>query len=292
MQANDNHGNRQAWRLLETIISDKRCATTMESFMSRDRLYTTHELKNYSLSAVDGYLGNFEDMYIDVPAWQARYLLPVSAITSNDRRYLISSLAIGIIDHAVKRIYVELTQHQIEHSPAIRAQQPLSRQYEIEYYSYYGWPPYWEQNSACLSDDNEQHKTGSNERHGKVVKHPMYSSLHRADQLKGFLVVSRDGISGYVEDLILDARYWLIHYLQIKVHAGSRHKHILLEPGWIEQINLPGQTIHISLPSRAITRAPAFDPARAIDPEYETCLAKHYGTPQRELSKHINKTRK
>ena len=39
---------------------------------------------------------------------------------------------------------VKLTKKQIESSPALASHKPVSRQYEEEYYSYYGWPTYWD----------------------------------------------------------------------------------------------------------------------------------------------------
>jgi hypothetical protein len=38
---------------------------------------------------------------------------------------------------------VKLTKKQIESSPALASHKPVSRQYEEEYYRYYGWPTYW-----------------------------------------------------------------------------------------------------------------------------------------------------
>ena len=40
-------------------------------------------------------------------------------------------------------LLVNLTRKQIEESPSIDTHKPVSRQYEEEYYQYYGWPSYW-----------------------------------------------------------------------------------------------------------------------------------------------------
>ena len=39
---------------------------------------------------------------------------------------------------------MNLTRKQIEDSPSIESHKPVSRQYEEEYYRYYGWPYYWQ----------------------------------------------------------------------------------------------------------------------------------------------------
>ena len=43
-----------------------------------------------------------------------------------------------------KLLLVNLTRKQIEDSPPIESHKPVSRQYEEDYYRYYGWPYYWE----------------------------------------------------------------------------------------------------------------------------------------------------
>ena len=38
---------------------------------------------------------------------------------------------------------MKLSRARIENSPAIATHKPVSRQYEEEYYRYFGWPSYW-----------------------------------------------------------------------------------------------------------------------------------------------------
>ena len=56
---------------------------------------------------------------------------------------LLSPHAFGPLDRMGKNLAVNLTRSQIEKSPPIEAHKPVSRQYEIDYYQYYGWPAYW-----------------------------------------------------------------------------------------------------------------------------------------------------
>ena len=52
-------------------------------------------------------------------------------------------MALRDIDWGGKRIKAALTKAQVEKSPAIDTDRPVSRQHEIEYYGYYGYPYYW-----------------------------------------------------------------------------------------------------------------------------------------------------
>ena len=59
------------------------------------------------------------------------------------RLVLISPYAFGSFCSESDGLPVNLTQVQIANSPAIESHKPVSRQFEEEYYRYYGWPAYW-----------------------------------------------------------------------------------------------------------------------------------------------------
>jgi hypothetical protein len=42
-----------------------------------------------------------------------------------------------------QHIAINLTKKQIENSPSLNSDKPVSRQFEIDYNGYYGWPTYW-----------------------------------------------------------------------------------------------------------------------------------------------------
>ena len=56
---------------------------------------------------------------------------------------LISPYALVAVNKEEQHISVDLTKKQIEDSPALNSDKPVSRQFEEGYYGYYGLPPYW-----------------------------------------------------------------------------------------------------------------------------------------------------
>jgi hypothetical protein len=247
--------------------------------MKDNTLYTTRGLKFHTMYAVNGKIGNVKGFYFDEKKWKIRYLLSDAGDRPDRSNVLISTMAIGTIQPAEKSMYVELTLQQIENSPPIRKHQPISRQFEIEYYSYYGWPPYWEKNLLPVSQRNNKRDTNIKDQVDTVVMHPMFTHLHNTDELSGCVIAARDSVSGYLEDFILDTRYWKIHYLQVNTQHECRNKQVLISPGWIERLDLSTRTIHIDLPSHLVMRAPAFDSAQAITHKYEARLLRHFGNP-------------
>jgi hypothetical protein len=56
---------------------------------------------------------------------------------------LISPYALVAVGKEKQHILIDLTKKQIEDSPSLNSDKPVSRQFEDAYYGYYGWPNYW-----------------------------------------------------------------------------------------------------------------------------------------------------
>ncbi|MEP6673163.1 MAG: PRC-barrel domain-containing protein, partial [Chthoniobacter sp.] len=96
------------------------------------------------LGASDGEVGSVKDFYFDDQRWAVRYVVADTGSWLPGRLVLISPHAFGnFCQQGGDSLLVSLTRKQIEESPAIEAHKPVSRQYEEEYYRYYGWPTYW-----------------------------------------------------------------------------------------------------------------------------------------------------
>lgn len=102
------------------------------------------ELNGYKLGARDGEIGHARELYFEDVNWTVRYLVADTSNWLMGRRVLISPYALDPIREAEKIIPVELTKQQIETAPALETERPVSRQYELDYYSFYGWPAYWD----------------------------------------------------------------------------------------------------------------------------------------------------
>ena len=59
------------------------------------------------------------------------------------KKVLISPYAILKTDWNARHIDVALTKKQVENSPSIDTHLPVSRQHEVAYLGYYGYPYYW-----------------------------------------------------------------------------------------------------------------------------------------------------
>jgi hypothetical protein len=112
-------------------------------FNHKFMLRSIKQLYGDKLGASDGEIGHVKDFYFDDQNWAVRYLIADTGSWLPGRQVLISPHSLGHLDQAGKVLRVNLTRKQIEDSPSIESHKPVSRQYEEEYYRYYGWPYYW-----------------------------------------------------------------------------------------------------------------------------------------------------
>ena len=104
---------------------------------------TINRFYNETLHALDGEIGHVKDFYFDDQKWAIRYVVVDASSWISGRLVLLAPHAFGSLHPDGKVLLVNLTRQQIEKSPSIDTHKPVSRQYEEEYYQYYGWPTYW-----------------------------------------------------------------------------------------------------------------------------------------------------
>ena len=100
-------------------------------------------LKGYKLDSLDGEIGKVKEFYFDDRHWTIRYLVADTGNWLTGRQVLISPYALVAVIKEEQHIAVDLTKKQIEDSPSLNSDKPVSRQFEEAYYGYYGWPMYW-----------------------------------------------------------------------------------------------------------------------------------------------------
>jgi hypothetical protein len=75
--------------------------------------------------------------------WAVRYLVADTGNWLIGRQVLISPYALISINQEVETIGINLNKKQIKESPSLDNNKPVSKQFEMAYYGYYGWPVYY-----------------------------------------------------------------------------------------------------------------------------------------------------
>jgi hypothetical protein len=225
---------------------------------------STQELYGNKLAALDGDIGHVKDFYFDDEIWVIRYLVADTGSWLTGRLVLLSPHAFGRLDQDEKTLHVKLRKAQIQDSPSIESHKPVSRQYETEYYGYYGWPTYWEGDSmwglggypAALPPTKEEVEV-RRQYHHRDDKH-----LRSTQAVTGYKIEATDETIGHVTGFLVDDRSWEIRELVVEAghwYAGQR---ILISPSRVKRISYEESKVYVDLSKLDIQQTVENDHAR------------------------------
>lgn len=101
------------------------------------------EPEGYRLDAIDGEIGRCKDFLFDDQRWTLRYMVADTGGWLSGRQVLISPAQLDSPDWQLQRLPVKLTREQIEQSPPLETDAPVSRRYEQAYNRFHALPDYW-----------------------------------------------------------------------------------------------------------------------------------------------------
>lgn len=232
-------------------------------------------LSGYKLGAKDGEIGSVKEFYFDDQNWAVRYLVADTGDWLSGRQVLVSPYALNPVDTAGKIIPVDLTKKQIENSPSLDTDKPVSRQYENEYYPYFGYSAYWGGPflwGASGYPDRTQGWVESDESAGKFAD----AHLRSTHDVSGQTIQASDGEIGHVEDFVIDDQTWSIRYLIVATRNWLPGKKVLISSEWVERIDWEEGKVQINLTRDAVQHAPEFSAQALITRAYESSLHNHY----------------
>src|SRR5687767_7001962 len=97
-------------------------------------------MRSFTIHATDGDMGAVDECLFDDEQWTMRYLVVITGGWLTGRLVLVSPIAFRAVDWDRQTFDVALTRQQVEQSPSMVSDQPVSRQQEEEYSRYYGHP--------------------------------------------------------------------------------------------------------------------------------------------------------
>ncbi|WP_447969190.1 PRC-barrel domain-containing protein [Nitrospira sp. M1] len=249
-------------------------------------LRSLDRIRGYTIQARDGDIGQAKDSYFDDREWIIRYLVVDTAKWLPSRLVLISPTSVGQPDWKTERVPVNLTKDQIERSPGIEIDKPVSLQKESQLARYYRWPAYWggidplfpaplgggpipvpEETQAAI-DEWES-----------IAEEQANLHLRSAIEVTGYTIHATDGEIGYAMDLIADIDAWTIRYLVIDTHKWLPSKHVLIAPQWIKEVDWAENLMHVDLTQGQIKDSPEYDSSAPINREFELQMYDYYGRP-------------
>ncbi|MDB6024246.1 MAG: photosystem reaction center subunit [Verrucomicrobiales bacterium] len=220
-------------------------------------LRSVNHLRGFRLGALDGEIGHAREIYFDDHTWRVRYLVADVGHWLPGRKVLIPPHALGTIDEREKIFHVQLTMQQVEKSPPIDSDKPLSRQLEEEYLRYFGWPFYW------MDPIFWSVPTGG----GVGLFPPADSSsppkqtdqhLRSSREVKGYHLHARDGDIGHVDDFLVDDADWKIRDLIVGTRNWLPGKKVLIPTEWIQKVSWEESKVLVDVPRDLLRELPPY----------------------------------
>jgi hypothetical protein len=244
-------------------------------------LRSEKELRGYTIRAIDGGIGKVHELYFDDLAWIVRYLVVDTGNWLPGRKVLLWPGVLDQPDWETRTLPVKLSKEQVECSPGIGTDEPVSRQMETDLHTYYGWAPYWQrgvpgfglgsaaaaQMIARLAEEEEE----------ELESDP---HLRSSREVIGYRIRARDGEIGHVEDFIVDDEAWNVRYLVIDTRNWLPGRKVMLVPTWTEQVSWVERKVYVDLGRETVKNSPKFDPSVPVNREYEIRLYDYYGRPK------------
>jgi hypothetical protein len=244
-------------------------------------LRRARDIKGFRIRARDGEIGHVKEFYFDDESWTVRYLVAGTGTWLPGRKVLISPFAVRGFHVAKKELEVDLTRSQVEHSPPIAHDKPISRQFEEEYHRHYSFPFYWQGPEMWGPLPRPAFSYGQVTGPPQQTWPPAHQPsgdphLQSTRAVTGYHIEARDGEIGHVEDFVIEDEDWVIQYVVVDTRNWWPGKRVLVSPAWAGSVDWHLSTVRLNLERQAIQRAPEYDPTKPITREYETRLFNHY----------------
>lgn len=255
---------------------------------------------------LDGDVGKIKDVYFDDQSFNVRYLVVDTGTWLSSREVLLVPSYFQGTRFPSQVLQVSLTKKQVEDSPPVSSDMPLSRQVEERLHTYFGWEPYWDTPFYPLpgiySFPIGMGPTGlgsapspwspasaglNSEPIPDEAKTTQQRALDHADghlrsfsEVNGYQIGATDGSIGHVMDLLIDSDTWQISHLVVDTRNWLPGRHVVVATHLIKEISWDDQEVAVHLTREEIKHAPEYSPNMVIDTGYQERLAAYYGAYQ------------
>lgn len=238
-------------------------------------LISAKTMSGFRLDSLNGEIGEVQEFYFDDRHWTVRYLVADTGNWLLGRRVLISPYSLGAVSKADRCIAIDLTRKQIEQSPTLYTDKPVSRQFEEEYHGFFGWPAYWSGPEIWGSRpfiERDRRKWNESQENEKGWD----PHLRSTRDVSGHGIQATDGEIGHVEDFILDDQTWSIRYLVIATQNWLPGKKVLVSPRWIDRVSWSESKVFLHLSRESIKFSPEYTEDLLVTRDYEISLHHHH----------------
>jgi hypothetical protein len=245
-------------------------------------LRSLKDLERYTVEASDGPVGTVVNFLLDDEFWTVRYLVVDTGGFFDGRQVLISPISFLKAEWATSQFHLALTMDKVKDSPGVDADQPVSRQHELDFSNYYGYPSYWGASGVWeMSGNPALGLPGTEVEVPADVPDLSTNDVHlrSVHEVRDYHIQGSDGAIGHIHDFIVDDASWEVRYLVIDTSNWWMGRKVLISPLWASSVSWEERNVHIDMSRESIKESPEWDPAAPINREYESSLFDYYGRP-------------
>ena len=249
-------------------------------------LWDASAIKGYAIKASDGQLGVVSDFLFADDGWRIKWLVVDTGKWLPGRLVLVHPGALGQPDAARRQFPVALTKQQVEDSPSISTDQPVSRQMEARLYNHYGWDPAWGEthfqagaiSSRLVPPPYLAGASPHDVTHNEALSTPQGDPhLRSIAAVRGYVIHAKDGAIGLILDFLFDDTDWSLRYIKADTGTWWSGTQVLLAPAVVRSINSKENTMSVDLTRSQIQGSPKYDSSMTVDGAYENALISYYG---------------
>ena len=230
-------------------------------------------LNGSTIHAVDGEIGQVNDVYFDDRYWTIRFMvIDIQPWVPLSEKTLISPISLREYNVEEQQLNVSITKEKVKNSPQMGELDTVSREFEKTYFDYYAYGYYWLGagawgeyaypmalvNQATLAKDNaETDET-------KTTNH-----LRSTNEITHYGISALDGKKGYIKDFICDTYNWSLRYVVVDTRDWlPGGKKVLITPKQLAALNWEDKTVTCNLNLEQIKACPEYDEEKLNNAKY------------------------
>lgn len=249
-------------------------------------LRSLKDLIGYPIKATDGDIGKVKDFLFNDETKEVCYLVADTKGWLSTHKVLISPLQLTAPETGFygKHFPVSLTRKDVENSPLLRNDEPVSLQYEREFARFHNLRPRRPGSSALESlvppESPLPHAPEEVERHNRKLEAIENSHLRSVDEVIDYRIKSTDHHPvGHIEDLIIETESWTIRHFVVNLRNWLPSRSVLLDIDWLLDFRFGDSEAEVNLTRQQIKESPEFHPEQPVNRQYEKMLYDYYGRP-------------
>lgn len=196
-------------------------------------LQSLENIRNYKIHAKNGDIGRVEDFYFDDKAWALRYLVANCGNWVMGReKVLIAPAHFDHTDQTEGKLYLNLTQEQVEASPLLKTHHPISKQHL---------------SNKIFTPVSPEYKDKQEEVLAGMMVNPEDEYLCSLKDTEGLHIEALDGEIGHVSDFMVNDETWEIVWMVVNTHNWLPSNFVMIAPDRIKSVNWPKRRVYLRM---------------------------------------------